>query len=283
MAIKIIADSTSYIPKDIQKDLDIDILSLNITLGSESSREVDVDNKSFYEKMKEINEFPKSSQPALGEVSEVFENILKQGNDIVALFISSEMSGTYSSANLIKEDLLEKYPDRKIELIDSRTNCMEMGLAAIEGAKMVKEDEKIEKVVNRVKEVLSKSRFLFTPDTLEYLKMGGRIGSASALFGTILKIRPILTVNNGKTDVVEKVRTKKKAIDHILNTFFQAVDDKGLGQVVVHHINCEDEGIEIANKIKEVTGRDPSIVSIGPVIGAHVGPGAVGVAYFTKE
>ena len=282
MGIKIVTDSTAYIPKKFLDMYDIKVVSLNISIKDKNVRELDITNEEFYKLLDESKEFPKSSQPSLQEMIDVFEEILKDGNDIVGVFISSDFSGTYSSANLIKKELLEKYTDRKIELIDSRSNCMQMGLCVLEGAKLANKNESIEDVVRAIKYSVENSRFLFTPATLDYLKMGGRIGNAGALFGKLLKIRPILTVNDGKTDVVEKVRTKNKAVEKILDIFFDEINKKGLVDVVVHHINCEEEGIKIANIINEKTGTMPKVVSIGPVIGMHVGPGAVGVAYNTK-
>lgn len=283
MGIKVLTDSTSYIPEELLTKYDIKIISLNIAIGGKNIKEVDLDNNDFYRIMEECKEFPKSSQPALGEVEQIFDEILSNGDDIVGIFISSDMSGTYSSANIVKEIMMDKYPNGKIELIDSRSNCMQMGLAVIEAAKIAKEGKSLEEVIKVCNNVISKSRFLFTPDTLDYLKMGGRIGSASALLGNILKIRPILTVNHGKTDVLEKVRTKKKAVDKILSLFLADIEEKGIGKVIVHHIDCENEGKDLAAKIKEKIDTDVEIISIGPVIGAHVGPGAVGLAYFTEK
>lgn len=282
MGIKIVTDSTAYIPNNLLDMYDIKVVSLNISIKDKNLRELDITNEEFYKLLAESKEFPKSSQPSLQEMMDVFEEILKDGNDIVGVFISSDFSGTYSSANLIKQDLLEKYIDRKIELIDSRSNCMQMGLSVLEGAKLANENKTIEEVVKAINYSVNNSRFLFTPATLDYLKMGGRIGSASALFGKLLKIRPILTVNNGKTDVVEKVRTKNKAIEKILDIFWDEVNKKGLANVIVHHINCEEEGMKIAEIINEKTGVMPKVVAIGPVIGVHVGPGAIGIAYNTK-
>ena len=283
MSIKVLTDSTSYIPKEFLDKYDITIISLNIALGGKNVKEINLENKDFYKMMDEYNEFPKSSQPTFGEVEEVFNRILSEGNDIIGIFISSDMSGTYSSANVIKEMMNEKYPERKIHIIDSRSNCMQMGFAVIEAAKSAKAGKNFEEVIDSCKNIMSKSRFLFIPDTLDYLKMGGRIGSAGALVGNIFKIKPLLTVNNGKTDVVEKVRTKRRAIDKILNLFLEDINEKGIGDVIVHHINCEEEGNEIANRIKEYLNIDVKIIPIGPVIGAHVGPGAIGLAYFTER
>lgn len=282
MGVRLVTDSTSYIPKDLQEKYGIKVVSLNITMGDQSIREVDISNEEFYRILNETKQFPKSSQPALDEVSSTFENIILEGHDIIGVFLSSDMSGTYSSAHIIKEDLLEKYPNSRIELIDSRSNCMQMGIAVLEGAKKAAEGCSIEEVVEAINFVVKNSRFLFTPDTLDYLKMGGRIGSAGALFGKLLQIKPILTVNEGKTDVLEKVRTKNKAIEKILSTIIEDYTNKGIGEIIVHHINCEEEGNKIADLINNKIGIKPRVVSIGPVIGVHVGPGAIGIAYSTK-
>lgn len=282
MAVKIITDSTSYLSEEMIKKYDISVLSLNVTLGDKSIREVDITNDEFYKLMEETKEFPKSSQPSLDEATKVFEKNLANGNDIVGIFISSDMSGTFSSAHLIKEMLLEKYPKRSIELIDSRSNCMQMGLAVLAAAEKAANDGTLEEVVEACEFVKQRSRFLFAPQTLDYLKMGGRIGSAGALFGKVLKIVPILTVEDGKTSVVEKVRTNSKAIEKMLSIFMNDIKEKGLGKVVIHHINCEEEGRKLAEKIEVHINEKVEIMPIGPVIGVHVGPGAIGIAYNTK-
>ncbi|WP_455486713.1 DegV family protein [Clostridium sp.] len=282
MAIKIVTDSTSYIPEEFINKYDISVVSLNVIMNGESIREVDLDNETFYSKMEESTEIPSSSQPSPDEIYNTFENIIKEGNSIVGIFISSDMSGTVSSANLIKNMLLEKYPTAHIEIVDSRSNCMQMGYVAIEAAKAAAAGKSMEKVIDVCTSVINNSRFLFTPDTLDYLKKGGRIGGASALLGTLFQIKPILTVCDGKTTVFTKVRTKKKAVDTLVTTLVNDLQGKELGGVIVHHINCQDEGLSLAAKIKKQLGVDVQIDTIGPIIGLHVGPGSIGVAYFTK-
>ena len=282
MAIKIVTDSTSYIPKEFINKYDISVVSLNVIMNGESIREVDLDNETFYSKMEESTEIPSSSQPSPDEIYNTFENIIKEGNSIVGIFISSDMSGTVSSANLIKNMLLEKYPTAHIEIVDSRSNCMQMGYVAIEAAKAAAAGKSMEEVIDVCTSVINNSRFLFTPDTLDYLKKGGRIGGASALLGTLFQIKPILTVCDGKTTVFTKVRTKKKAVDTLVTTLINDLQGKELGGVIVHHINCQDEGLSLAAKIKKQLGVDVQIDTIGPIIGLHVGPGSIGVAYFTK-
>ena len=282
MAIKIVTDSTSYIPEEFINKYDISVVSLNVIMNGESIREVDLDNETFYSKMEESTEIPSSSQPSPDEIYNTFENIIKEGNSIVGIFISSDMSGTVSSANLIKNMLLEKYPTAHIEIVDSRSNCMQMGYVAIEAAKAAAAGKSMEEVIDVCTSVINNSRFLFTPDTLDYLKKGGRIGGASALLGTLFQIKPILTVCDGKTTVFTKVRTKKKAVDTLVTTLVNDLQGKELGGVIVHHINCQDEGLSLAAKIKKQLGVDVKIDTIGPIIGLHVGPGSIGVAYFTK-
>lgn len=281
--VKVVVDSTSYIPKETLIENDISVVSLNVLLNGKSYREVDLENEFFYKEMNESKEIPKSSQPSVEEIKEVFTNIAKSGFDIVGIFISSKMSGTYSTAHLVREMVLEEYPETRIELVDSESNCMQMGFSAIQAARAAKRGENIERVVEEAKKVINISKFLFVPDTLKYLKKGGRIGGASALFGTILQIKPILTVQNGETSVYEKVRTKKKAVEVILKKVLDDMTEKGLGEVIVHHINCEEEGLELAKRLENELKIPVKIQSIGATIGLHVGPGSIGVAYYTKK
>lgn len=283
MGIKLVTDSTAYIPKELLDELDIKVASLNVVINNESKREVEVSNETFYIEMDKSNEIPTSSQPSIEEVKSIFEEVIKNGDEVVAVFLSSKMSGTFSSAHLIKEMILEENEDAKITIIDSKSNCMQMGYAVIEGARAAKEGKAIGEVVERINHVIDNSRFVFIPDTLKYLKKGGRIGGAASLVGTILQIKPILTVKDGETTVYDKVRTKKKAIDTMIAALLKDIEGKELGEVAVHHINCVEEGNELAEKLKEVLKIENVIVqSIGPIIGLHVGPGSIGIAYYTK-
>lgn len=282
MAIKIVTDSTSYIADEYIKKYDIKLVSLNVIINGVSSREVDIENEVFYEEIKNSKEIPKSSQPIPEEMLNTFREIVEDGDSIVGIFLSSKMSGTYSNANMIKDMILEDYPDAEIHILDSKTNCMQMGFAVIEAARTASEGKSINEVINAANHVINNSRFLFTPETLEYLKKGGRIGGAAALFGNVLQIKPILTVVNGETSVFKKVRTRKKAIEEIVKTVLEEIESKGLGDIVVHHINCQEDGLKLAKALENRLGKKVEIQSIGPVIGVHVGPGSIGIAYYTK-
>lgn len=213
MSIKIVTDSTCYIPKDIRESHDISIVSLSVNFESKTYIEAETDYTDFYERLSESDMLPTSSQPSLHSLISCFENIVSAGNSIVAVFISSLMSGTYSTALTAKNIVMKKYPQANIEIIDSKSNSMEMGLAVLAGAIAAKAEKSIKEVIDSINYIIDRSRFLFVPETLAYLKKGGRIGTASALLGTILNIKPILTVTDGMTTVFDKVRTKKKAVE----------------------------------------------------------------------
>ncbi len=281
MSVKIITDSTSYIPEELIKKYDIRVVSLSVIINNKSYRETDLKNSEFYKMMDGQSEIPTSSQPSLDEIVKAIQQCINEGHEVLCIFLSAKMSGTFSSAHIARDMVIERYPEAKIEIFDSATNSMQMGYEVIEGAKYALEGSCMEDIIDKVTHVRDHSRFLFVPDTLKYLKKGGRIGRASALVGGILQIRPILTVENGETTVFEKVRTKKKAVDLIINKVIEDCTKNDIGGIIVHHINCEEEGRELADKLEEKLEIPVGIKSIGPVIGAHVGPGSIGVAYFT--
>jgi DegV family protein with EDD domain len=282
MAIEVITDSTSYIDESLRQELGIKIVSLSVNFEDESFRETDIDNETFYKKMKEKG-IPKSSQPAVDELYSAMRDAVKEGSSVVCVFISSDMSGTFSTAHIARDMVLEEFADAEIEILDSRSNCMQLGYAAIVAARAAREGKSMADVVRIVEDNKKRSRFLFVPDTLEYLKKGGRIGGASALIGGLLKIIPILTVEKGKTEVLMKVRTKQKAVDTMVEKVMEEIEKFGLGEISVHHINCLDEAKVLAENLKARTKAEVGICSIGPVIGLHVGPGALGIVYYTLQ
>ena len=251
MSIKIIADSTCYLPKEYIDKYNVSIVSLNVLLNGNSYRETDLSNDWFYNEMAKSPTIPTSSQPSIEELYSTVESLVKDGHDVVGVFLSSDMSGTFSTSNLVKNMILENYPNAKIVMIDSRSNCMQAGFAVLEAAKASNENKSLDEVVSIAKNVIENSKFIFVPETLDYLKKGGRIGGAAALFGSLLQIKPILTVEDGKTTVFTKVRTKKKAIDKIVNTVLEQNSKSPIKGIIVHHINCESEGQELADRLKK--------------------------------
>ena len=283
MAVKIVTDSTSYISEEEVKRYDISVISLRVIFDNEEFKEIDIKNESFYDKLDKSLGIPTSSQPSLGEMYNILEKHARNNNEVVGIFLSSDMSGTYSNACLAKNMILENYPNALIEIIDSRSNCMQLGFAVLTAARAADQNKSICEVASIAKDNIKRSKFLFIPDTLEYLQKGGRIGGASALLGTIFQIKPILTVVDGKTELFNKVRTKKRAIQTMLDKFNSDIEKKGLGEVMIHHINNMDGATEFAKTVGECVGREIGIAPIGPVIGTHVGPGTLGIVYYTQR
>lgn len=283
MTVKLVTDSTSYIQEETLRDLDIKIVSLAVNFPGESFDEESADYDDFYERIEREGIIPTSSQPSVGTMIDTFKEIISRGEEVLAIFIYSKMSGTYECALQAKKVLLEEYPQACIEVLDSKTNCMALGLQVIEAATAAQAGKKMEEVKQIAQDIRDKVRFYFVPATLDYLIKGGRIGGASALLGSLLKIRPILYVNDGMTDVEEKVRGTKAAIKRIIQILHEDASKYGLRHLLVHHIHDHERGSELAHNLSHLFQRQVQSYSIGPVIGLHVGPGTLGVVYCTEE
>lgn len=282
MAVQILTDSTSYLGKAITNKFNIRMVSLNLSFGNDSMREIDIDNDGFY-KMMALKGIPTSSQPSVGDLYNEMIDVVEQGDSLCCVFLSSDMSGTLSTGQLAKEMVLEKHENAKIEIVDSRSNCMQLGFAVIMAARAAKEGKTLEQVKEAALENIQRSRFLFIPENLEYLKKGGRIGGAGALLGNLFKIIPILTVEDGKTTILMKVRTKKNAVLAMTERMLQDISTYDLGEIVVQHIDCLDEAEDLAKVLKDKLKVNIDIMGIGPVIGLHVGPGTIAIAYYTQK
>ena len=280
--IKMITDSTSYIPEEWLALYDIEVIPLSVTLGDESIVETEISNEDFYKKLDESAFHPKSSQPSIQVMVDVFEKHIKAGDQVAACFISSKMSGTFSTAHLAKDMLKEKYPQAVIEILDSKSNSMQLGYAVLAGAKAAKKGGDMQTVVDEVNNNIEKSRFLFIPKTMEYLKRSGRLSHAAAIAASLLKIFPILTVKDGVADVFEKIRTYKKAMDAMIDQVVLDIKDKGIKELIIMHINNLEGALQLKDRLAALTKIEIRIGAIGPVIGAHVGPGALGMVYYTN-
>lgn len=281
MAVKIITDTTAYIANETLQELDITQISLSVNFEDASFKEIAISNTEFYELMANNPKVPTSSQPSPVDFYEAFLRIVESGDQVVGIFISTDLSGTYYSAFTARNMILEKYPLAQIELIDSRITTMAMGYSVIAGARAAREGLPLEAVVAEINKVISKSKLYFVPKTLEYLKKGGRMGGATALMGTLLQIKPILTVADGKVAVYDKVRTSEKAIAKLLDTFTEDHRQFRVKGITILNINCPEEARKVAAQVAEISGLKAEIGSIGPVIGLHVGPGTLGLAYHT--
>ncbi|MDO9107423.1 MAG: DegV family protein [Coriobacteriia bacterium] len=284
MPVRVVTDSTSYIRPEHAEELGITLVSLGVVFGDESFRELDVKDDWFYERMAATPKIPTSSQPSPGEMRAAFESALKAGESVVGVFISSEMSGTLASAELVAADLRSEYPGADIRIVDSRSNSMQLGLAVISAATTANAGDDADACVKAAEDTIARTRFLFTPLTLDYLRKGGRIGGASAFLGSLLQIRPILTVEDGLTQAFDKVRTRTRAIERMIEKLSEDTNSGGgVTDVYVHHINAKELGEHLVSLVEPLVDCPVGLSPIGPVIGLHVGPGTVALVYRTHD
>jgi DegV family protein with EDD domain len=266
-------------PASLAEEFGIRIVSLSVTLGGVSESDLEIDAEAFYRRMLTTPDFPTSSQPSLALMIEALESPVLRGDQAVAVLISSKMSGTYESALLARDQILERHPDAVIEIVDSRSNSMEEGFAVLAAARVALEGGTAAEAAAAARRTTERTRWLFTVAELDHLRMGGRIGNARALLGSLLQIRPILTVVDGVTSTVKSVRTGKRALEEIAAMVAADFEAFGFVDAVVHHVIAPTEGEALADLIEKRTGHRPAVYLLPPAIGIHVGPGALGVVY----
>jgi len=279
LAVHVITDSTSAMPAALTAEFGIQIVSLSVTLGGVSESDLEIDAEAFYRRMTTTPDFPTSSQPALALMIEALEEPVRRGDEVVAVLISSKMSGTYESALLARDQILERHPGAVIEIVDSRSNSMEEGFAVLAAARVAQAGGTAAEAAAAARRTTERTRWLFTVAELDHLRMGGRIGNAKALLGSLLQIRPILTVVDGVTSTVKSVRTGKRALEEIAAMVAADFDAYGFIDAVVHHVIAPEEGEALADLIEQRAGHRPAVYLLPPSIGIHVGPGALGVVY----
>jgi DegV family protein with EDD domain len=283
MPISVVTDSVASIPADLVAENHLEVVSLYINDGETNQRELDMDVADFYRRLEDMYSLPTSSQPSVDEILSAFRRAVERGSDVVGVFISEKMSGTLQTARLAADMVHADFPDARIELVDSGSNSMEEGFGAIAAAQTAQAGEPIERCVAAAQETLRRTRYLFTPHTLEYLRRGGRIGGASALIGGLLQIKPILTVERGETQTFAKVRTQSRALAEMARKMADDISAFGLQQVIVHYIHDRELAETYAREqVEPLAGGPVRVIPVSPVIGLHVGP-AIGIVYETEQ
>jgi DegV family protein with EDD domain len=238
---------------------------------------VDINTAEFYEKLAESKQLPTTSQPSPGEFQELYEELTQDGSSVVSIHISAKMSGTYQSAVLAKNNL----PDRDIRVVDSEQVTMALGLIVVAAAKAAKENKTVDEVETITHEISKRVKLFFIVDTLENLQKGGRIGKAAALFGTVLNIKPVLTVEDGIVAPYEKIRGKSKAIERIIGILKEQNNNNKLEFCVILHASALDDAVSLHERvITQINPREIIISDIGAVVGTHAGAGTIGVVFY---
>jgi DegV family protein with EDD domain len=280
----VVCDSTAYLPRELIAERGIVPISLYVSIDGDQRPESEIgDYGEFFDRLRASQSGATTSQPSVGDFVSVYEPLLDAGREVVSVHISAGISGTFEAAGQARERLIaEGKGGERIHLFDSRSACGGSGLCALAAAAAAANGEDGAAALARARRARDELKMWFAIDTLEYLRRGGRIGGARAWIGSALKIKPILTLEE-QIAPVERVRTRFRSIER-LHDYARQRHESGADAWVVQHIRDEEEANALVDDCREIFGCEPVFVSeIGPVIGAHVGPGLLGVGSVTKS
>jgi DegV family protein with EDD domain len=274
----VVCDSSQYLPPEVIAAKGIGVVSLYVAIDGEQQRETEVtDYDDFYSRLRQSSGGATTSQPSVGDFIAVWQPLLDQGRDVVSIHISAAISGTFEAANQARQRLIDDGRNgERVHLYDSEMACGATGLCVLAAAAAIEAGGGPEEAVARAQQVRETLKMWFAVDTLEYLRKGGRIGGASAWIGGALKIKPILTIDR-EIAPVERVRTRSRSLER-LRGYARQLHESGADAWVVQHIQDPETAEVLAADCREIFGGKPAFISeIGPVIGAHVGPGLIGL------
>jgi len=277
--VAIVTDSTAYIPEDLLKKNNITVTPQIVIWGEESLRDgVDILPDEFYKRLQNSKVMPTTSQVSIPDMKNALEGLVNQGYEVLGIFLSAKLSGTMQSA----EQALKMLPNiaEKISIVDSNSTAMAMGFHVLAAARAAQAGETLQECRKLALEAQKLTGVFFTVDTLEFLHRGGRIGGAQALMGTMLNIKPVLELREGRIEPVERVRTKTKATERMLERVVEKIGKKVPVRLATLHANAEAEARVILDMASiRLNPVEEIFAAVSPAIGTHTGPGTVGLAF----
>lgn len=276
----IVTDSTADLPESLIEEYQVHVVPLRVHFGEEVFLDwVELKPGSFYNKLRKSDILPRTSQPSPGDFVEKYREI-GENQTIISIHISSQLSGTYQSAMMAKDML----PEMDIHVFDTRLGSISHGVVALEAAKAARGGSTKEEVLALVDHLIGGIKIFFMVDTLEYLQKNGRIGRAQAMLGSLLKVKPILTLVDGIVTPKEKARGRSKALDRLVQICQEEFGTGKPVKVAILHSDALEEALGLEERCSEVFKyKDVLYANLGAVIGTHVGPGAVGIAMYYDD
>lgn len=277
--VALVTDSTAYIPQDLVEKYQITVTPQVLIWGDETFEDgVDIQPVEFYSRLKNAKIMPTTSQVSIVNMQKAFRGLIEKGYDVLGVFISAKLSGTIQSAQQALETLGSAAD--KVAIVDSETTAMAMGFQVLMTARAAAEGASLADCVALAEKARTHTGVYFAVDTLEFLHRGGRIGGGQRFLGSALNLKPILTLQHGRIEAVDRVRTSSKALDRLIELVGEQVKGKSPIRLATLHANAEQEARAVLQKASEQLQATESIFSeVSPVIGTHAGPGTIGLAY----
>lgn len=278
--IRIVTDSVASIPKDEAERLGLEVITLYVNHEGNEYADADLDLDQFYAGINEmVNNIPTTSQPSQHAFETVFEEAARAGDEVLGVFISSKFSGTFDGAIRAARAVQSRNIGFKCILMDSMSNGYDEAWPVYDAVDKRDTGGTLEDCAAAVWSGITCTRWLFSPETLTFLHKGGRIGGAAALLGNAIKLVPILTVIDGAAETFAKVRTRKKALERMVQKLKEDISLHGLKRLAVHYIGDKKPALEWAREvIIPLVGHEVPVLPVSPVLGIHTGP-AIGIAY----
>ena len=277
--VAIVTDSTSYIPADLVKKHNITVAPQVLIWDGKTYRDgVDISSSEFFARLKTAKTMATTSQVSVADMQNSFQGLVDKGFEVLGIFISSKLSGTMQSAIQGRE--LMGAAGEKVHIVDSQTTAMAMGFQALTAARAAADGAGIRDCLALAEKAREHTGVFFAVDTREFLHRGGRIGGAQRFVGTLLNMKPILTVQDGRVEGIERIRTKNKAHDRVLEMIREHANGRTPVRVATLHANApEDAKALLARAADELNAVESVFAEVSPVVANHAGPGTVGLAF----
>jgi len=277
--IALVTDSTGYIPQELIQQYNLTVAPQVLIWGEETFEDgVDIQPDEFYTRLKIAKVMPTTSQVSIATMKSIFKSLVEKDFDVLGIFISSKLSGTIQSAIQAKE-MLDKAGE-KVTFVDSNSTAMAMGFQVLTVARAITDGASLDDAVALAEKARAHTGVYFAVDTLEFLYRGGRIGGAKRFMGTALNIKPVLAVQDGRVEAVEQIRTKRKALERVLELVSEQVKGKAPVRLATLHASAEEDARALLDKAsKALSPTESLLTSVSPVVGTHAGPGTIGLAY----
>ncbi len=279
--IAVITDSSSYIPESALAGLDVSVIPLWLLWEGENLRDgVDILPSTFYSRLRKAQSLPTSSQPTVPEFIDFYQMVSQNADTIVSVLVSTKISGTIANA----QTAIEGLPELDIRIVDSYNSSMGLGHVVLAAARAAADGKSVDEVVAAAEDMRDKINFIFVVDTLEYLHKGGRIGGAKRIFGTALRVKPMLEFRGGQIEPLEQVRTKNKAYARLIEIAAERLAGKPMEEATIADIDNRMDGDAVAQMV--VDRFNPKMIhrsEVSPVVGTHTGPGTIGFAFYAED